>query len=88
MNVSVQLYIAVLVCFMTAIFAFGVFLERQRVRSIEAQMIGARFTMPERICGAWVYNDGKGRAHHCVKDHDHGGELHRSESGMGRKTYA
>lgn len=85
---SVQLWIAGVILFACFHVSLGIYLERRKTLELYAQRAGARLTMPERICGAWVYNDGKGRAHHCVLDHDHGGEFHRSESSMGRKVAA
>lgn len=87
-SVSVQLWLATGVLMGSLFFTMGVVLERKRIRQLDVQKAGARLTMPERICGAWVYNDGKGRAHHCVMDHDHGGDFHRSETSMGRKVAA
>jgi hypothetical protein len=85
---QLQFVIAVGITFGAFFTSFGIFLERRRVKALEAQKRGARLSMPERICGAWVYNDGKGRSHHCVLDHDHAADIHRSESGMGRKVLA
>lgn len=87
-SIDIQLWIAAVVLMGCFFYTMGVALERKRVRDLEVQKAGARLTMPERICGAWVYNDGKGRAHHCVLDHDHDGDYHRSETSMGRKVSA
>jgi hypothetical protein len=85
---SVQLWIAGVTLFSCFNVTLGIYFERRKVRELYLQRSRARLTMPERICGAWVYNDGKGRAHHCVMDHDHGGDFHRSETSMGRKVAA
>jgi len=89
---DVQVWFAIGTCIFAANVAFGIFLERVRLNGVRVESSRKRtkaiLNMPERICGAWVFNDGKGRSHHCVLDHDHAGDLHRSNTGMGRKVSA
>jgi hypothetical protein len=87
-----ELWISLGICLACIFFIVGVHLERERILAEQQRKrikrTEAFFNQPERICGAWVFNDGKGRGHHCVLDHDHDGDLHRSETGMGRKVAA
>lgn len=87
---QVQFVIAAAISFAAVFTSFGVFLERLKVRQEQAKKLLRRFdarrTQPTRICGAWVFNDGKGRSHHCVLHEDHAADYHRTETGMGRRV--
>jgi len=92
-TVSVQLVLSVGICFGAIFTALGISLERLKVRQEQVHKLvrkaEARRTMPvSRVCGEFVWRDGKRDiSHHCVLEgEDH--YIHRAANGMGRKTYA
>lgn len=89
---QVQILIAAFIMQAALFISFGIFLERLKMRQQQAEKMSrktdALYNQPKRVCGEFVWHDGKNnRSHHCVlTGDDH--YIHRASNGMGRKTYA